>query len=422
MASNTAFLLVDRTGEARSLGEAGVEFTPRWRAIRSIVAALPGVADMMTPINHSDDRGIHAMKSARIDAFTQEPSDIRVEDVPVPDPGPGQVRVRMRLSPVNPSDLNFVRGTYHHALERIIWNRDRPGGETRVFFDPARGNPCPVPPYSLGGEGVGIVEASGGGFLANRLRGKRVALVSGPPQGTWQEYTVVDAKRAVTLPDAIPDEQAAMFFVNPLTAYAMVRDVLDVPRGGWLLVTAAGSSLGKSVVRLGQRDGFRTICVVRSGANTAELTALGADAVIETSRQDLVGEVARITGGRGVGYALDCVGGPLTGEVVRCLGFGGRLLVYGTLDDSPIAIPSRDLMMPGAEISGFLLPNWVSRQSPLKLLGVLRDVKRLMVDGIFHAEVAETYPLAAAADAVAAAIKPGRTGKVMIRITGDSPR
>ena len=29
----------------------------------------------------------------------------------------------MRMSPVNPSDLNFVRGTYHQALERIVWNQ-----------------------------------------------------------------------------------------------------------------------------------------------------------------------------------------------------------------------------------------------------------------------------------------------------------
>lgn len=362
------------------------------------------------------------MKSARIHSFTDQPAEIRVEDVPVPEPGRGQVRVRMLLSPVNPSDLNFLRGTYHQALERIIWNQGRAAGESRVFFDPGRGNPCPVPPYALGGEGVGIVEASGGGFLANRLRGKRVAVASGPPQGTWQECTVVDAKRAVPLPDTIADEQAAMFFVNPITAYAMVREVLEVPRDAWLLVTAAGSALGKSLVRLGKRDGFRTICVVRSHSNTAELELLGADAVIETDRQDLVGEVARITGGRGVGYALDCVGGRLAGEVVRCLGFGGRLVVYGTLADSPLEIPSRDLMMPSASVSGFLLPNWISQQSPLKLLGMLRNVKRLVAEGIFHAEVTETYPLERVAEAVSAAIAPGRTGKVMLRLTADSRR
>jgi NADPH:quinone reductase len=356
------------------------------------------------------------MKSARIRAYTQDPGDIRVEDVEVPEPGPGQVRVRMLLSPVNPSDLNFVRGTYFEALERIIWNQGQARAGGRAYFDPGRSNACPEPPYALGGEGVGIVDACGPGFLARRLRGRRVAVAGGPPNGTWQEYTVVDAKRAVTVHEAIPDEQAAMYFVNPITAYVLIREVLAVPRGGWVLLTAAGSALGKSVVRMSRRDDFRTICVVRSAAHTAELTALGADAVIETDRSDLVAEVAAITAGRGVGGALDCVGGRLAGEVVRTLGLDGRMVVYGTLADSPLEIPARDLMMPGTHVSGFLLPTWLSQQSPLTLLRVLRAVRRLTIEGVFHTEVTREYPLAQAAAAVAAALEPRRTGKVMLRI------
>jgi NADPH:quinone reductase-like Zn-dependent oxidoreductase len=356
------------------------------------------------------------MKSARLGAFAQHSSGIRIEDVPVPEPGPGQVRVRMLLSPVNPSDLNFVHGTYHAALERIIWNQRRPAGDARVYYDPARANPCPVPPYALGGEGVGIVEACGPGFLAGRLRGKRVAIAGGPPNGTWQEHTLADARRAAVVPEAVPDEQAAMFFVNPITAYVLIRDVLQVRRGEWVLLTAAGSALGKSVVRLGRRDGFRTLCVVRSGTSAAELTALGADAVVETNRQDLVAEVARITGDQGVPHALDCVGGALAGDVVRCLGRGGRLVIYGTLGNSPLQIPGRDLMMPAAQVSGFLLPVWMAQQSPLKLLGMLRAVRRLTVEGIFRTEVGEIFPLEQVGAAIVASLVPGRTGKVMLRM------
>jgi NADPH:quinone reductase-like Zn-dependent oxidoreductase len=356
------------------------------------------------------------MKSARIRAFTQDPQDIRIEDVPVPEPGRGQVRVRMLLSPVNPSDLNFLRGNYHEALGRLIWNQGRSAADTPVYFEPGRRTACPVPPYALGGEGVGVVDACGSGFLSRRLRGRRVAVVGGPPNGAWQEYTIVDAERAFAVPEAIADDQAAMFWINPVTAYVMVREVFDVPRGAWVLVTAAGSALGKSVVRMGRRDGYRTICVVRGGANSAALAALGADAVIETSRHDLVTEVARITAGQGVGYALDCVGGPLAAEVVRCLGLGGRYLIYGTLADSPLTVPGRDLLMPGVQLAGFYLGNFAAQQSPLRMLGILRAVKRLTLEGVFHTEVGETFPLEQAARAVAASLEPGRTGKVLLRI------
>ncbi len=356
------------------------------------------------------------MKSAQLDAFSQDIGDIKIVDRPMPVPGPGQVRVRMLLSPVNPSDLNFVHGTYHTALQRIIWNQGRNAGETNVYYDPAHKVLCPEPPYALGGEGVGMVDAVGSGILARMLRGKRVAVAGGPPNGTWQEYTLVDAKKAVALPDSISDEQGAMFFVNPLTAYVLSREVLRVPRGGWLLITAAGSALGKSLVRLGKRYGFKTLCVVRSNANSAELRALGADAVVETDQKDLHAEVFRLTQGQGVGYAVDCVGGELAAQVVRCLSLDGHVVLYGTLGNSPLPLPVRDLMMPVARISGFLLPNWMAQQSPLKLLGILRTVKKLTVQGMFHTDVNETYALAQVQQAISAALKPGRTGKVMLRM------
>jgi NADPH:quinone reductase-like Zn-dependent oxidoreductase len=356
------------------------------------------------------------MKAAWIGVFSADPADIRIVDLPVPEPGPGEVRVRMLLSPVLPSDLYFAGGTYYRALERVIWNQGRAGTDAGVYFDPARTTACPVPPYTLGREGVGIVEACGGGFLAKRLLGRRVAVAGGPPNGTWQEYTVVDAKRAIAVPDRVDDEQAAMYLANPMSACAMVREVLRVPRGAWLLLTAAGSALGKSVVRLGRRDGFHTICVVRSDANSAELRALGADAVVETNRQDLVSEVARITDGRGVGYALDCVGGELAADVVRCLGLNGRLVLYGTLVDGPMQVAVRDLMMPMAQLSGFYLGNWLAQQSPLKVLGLLRTVKILTLEGVFQTQVTASYPLDEVVQAVNAATTPGRTGKVMLKI------
>lgn len=355
------------------------------------------------------------MKSARISSYTSNIEDILIADVPLPEPGPGEVRIRMLMSPVNPSDLNFLHGTYRAALERIIWNHGAGEGGT-VFYDPDHGNPCPEPPYTLGGEGLGVVDATGSGFLARRLLGKRVAVAGGPPNGTWQEYTLANAKKVVAMPDGISDEQGAMFFINPVTAYVLARKVLCIPKNEWLLLTAAGSALGKSVVRLGKIYGFKTLCVVRSGANSEELLSLGADAVVETGSQDLFGEVNRLTNGRGVSYAIDCVGGDLAAQVVRCLGLDGRLVLYGTLVDDPLRMPIRDLMMPVAHISGFLLPNWIAQQSVLTLLGVLRIVKQLALKGVFNSEVAENYPLERVADAVSAALQKGRTGKVMLRI------
>ncbi|GIT29147.1 MAG: hypothetical protein Ct9H300mP1_11930 [Planctomycetaceae bacterium] len=67
---------------------------------------------------------------------------------------------------------------------------------------------------------------------------------------------------------------------------------------------------------------------------------LGGDHVLsfrvgEQPGEELLQLVEDITGGRGVAAAIDPVGGPLGSAVVGCLGRGGRMLCYGTLDERP---------------------------------------------------------------------------------------
>ncbi|HEV3142505.1 MAG TPA: alcohol dehydrogenase catalytic domain-containing protein, partial [Gemmataceae bacterium] len=160
---------------------------------------------------------------------------LRLQDAPTPEPGFRQVRVRMLASPINPSDLLTIQGGYETALKF---------------------------PAIPGFEGVGVVEAAGGGVIAWLRKGKRVALIS-RRGGTWAECVVVSAKHVIPVPEEIPVEQAATFFVNPMTAVAMTRNELQIPAGSWLLQTAAGSALGQMVIRLGKLHRFRTINVVR---------------------------------------------------------------------------------------------------------------------------------------------------------------
>ena len=351
------------------------------------------------------------MKSVQIDHLSDDVSAVRVVEVPVPEPGPGQVRVRMRLSPVNPSDLNYIRGDYLHALERLIWNR----GQAVPCADPGRTRPSPRPPYSLGGEGVGVVDACGPGVPA-ALAGRRVAVIAGPPNGAWQEYTVVAAQSVLPVPDTIGDELAAMFVINPLSAVAMVHEVLAVRPDTWLLQSAAGSALGKMVVRMGRNAGFRTINLIRSEAHRPALDALGADVVINTETHDLQDEVARVTGGRGVEYAMDCVGGELAGQMLQCLTLGGHMVAYGTLANAAIPLPSRDLMMPATRLSGFFAASWLALQPPGSIPGVLARVGQFAAQGVFDTPVDAVYPLEEVQQALAASQQRGRRGKVLLRI------
>jgi NADPH:quinone reductase-like Zn-dependent oxidoreductase len=317
-----------------------------------------------------------------------EPAEVlEVRDVPTPEAGPGQVRVRLLLSPVNPSDLLTVRGAY------------------------GRQPPLPATP---GFEGVGVVE-SGRGLLARLRMGRRVAVPNGAG-GNWAEYAIVPARQAVPVPAALSDEQAATFFVNPASALVMTRYVLGVPPGEWLLQTAAGSALGRMVIRLGKRYGFRTLNVVRRQAQAEELLREGATAVVATDAEPLAERVRALTDGQGVRYALDAVGGALAADVVGVLGRGGRLLLYGTLSGQPLTLDPRALMVGQKRVEGFWMSEWVRDRNPLTLLRLFGRLGRLIREGVLTTEVGATFPMDDVKAAVRQAEQPGRQGKVLLRL------
>src|SRR5579872_616205 len=265
---------------------------------------------------------------------TGEPAQVlRCGERPRPEPGPGEVLVRMLAAPVNPSDLLSVRGQYARL---------------------------PSLPATPGFEGVGMVESAGPGLLGRFLVGKRVAALNSRT-GSWAEFAVVSARQAIPLSSRLPVEQAAMFFVNPATAYILTRRLLAVPEGEWLLQTAAGSALGRMVIRLGRRFGFRTLNIVRRAEQVAELEALGGDVVTAASGDDLRARVLSATGGAGVRFAIDAVGGALASAVAGCLASGGKLVLYGTLSGDPLSISPRELIGAGATIEGFWLGLWMQR-------------------------------------------------------------
>jgi NADPH2:quinone reductase len=328
------------------------------------------------------------MKAAVFDAFGEPVEVLHIGDVPVPTPGPGQVRVRMIASPVNPSDMMTVRGQYGVK---------------------------PALPATPGYEGVGIVEEAGPGLLGRLRVGKRVAVLNGKG-GNWQEQVIVPARQVVPLAANIADEQGASFFVNPATALVLTRWVLRVPAGAWLLQTAAGSALGRMIIRLGKRLGYKTMNVVRRREQAAELLNLGADAVICTADELLEERARALTGGAGVKYALDCVGGATGSAAVKALAGDGRLVLYGTLANEPISFDSRALMVGNQSIEGFWLAHWVRRQGVLTMLRLFRSITRHLQDGTLTTETGKTFPLDDIKAAVQEAAQPGHRGKVLLRI------
>jgi len=342
----------------------------------------------------SAEQAENPMKAIVFEQFGEPREVLQVRDVPTPEPGPGEVRVRMRLSPINPSDLMTVSGQYGRL---------------------------PKLPATPGFEGVGVIDAVGSGWLA-KLRGlkpgRRVAVLNSRG-GNWAQWAVLPARQCVPVPDDLPDDQVAAFFVNPATAIVMTQHVLKVTPGSWLLQSAAGSALGRMVIKLGKHVGFRTINVVRRKELTAELKQLGADEVISSSDANVVTEVQRITGGAMAPNALDCVGGPGVMDLIQALSPRGRLLVYGTLSGDPVPLDTRVLMGGQRIIEGFWLSEWVNEQGVFRMLGLFNQITSLMRVGVLTTPVTATYTFEQLSQAIEHVGQAARGGKILLKLDAD---
>ena len=327
------------------------------------------------------------MRAIRFSEYGPPAQVLRLEDVPTPEPGAGEVRIHLTHRPINPSDLHLIAGTYGIR---------------------------PKLPATPGLEGMGRIDALGVG-VTGVVIGERVIAMAGGP-GTWAEHLVVPAARIVPVPDAVSDQAAAQFVVNPLTAWVLLTEELALAQGDWVLQTAALSTLGRLVLQLARHRGLRTIGVVRRRDQVQELTDLGADAAICMEDERVIDRVKEITGGKGISGAIDSVGGSVAGELARSLRRGGTLVVFGLLGGDrvmPLDIP--DLLFKGATVRGFWLTNWFATRPPERVGAAIAELMTLMAQGIVVPTVEAEYELADFASAIAHAERGGRQGKVLLR-------
>lgn len=326
------------------------------------------------------------MRAVRFSEFGEPVDVLSAETLPSPAPGEGEVLLRMRARPVNPSDLSMLRGRYGQL---------------------------PALPATPGMEGMGEVRALGPGVNSVPV-GRRVVPLGVSP-GTWAELMVVPAARLLPVPDGVSDEAAAQLVVNPLSAWVLVVDELDLQPGEWLLQNAAGSTLGRVVIQLARARGFRTINVVRRAEQGEELLALGADEVIVTDHEDVEERVREITAGEGVGKAIDAVGGELAGRIAAALAPRGTLITYGRLSGAAsVPVDSRLQIFAGTTVRGFWLVRWFQEVPPAHVERTIATVLGLIAEGVVDPPVEARYDLADVREAVAHSERPGRSGKVLL--------
>ena len=240
---------------------------------------------------------------------TGGPEVLEVVELPMPVPGPGEVLIKSHAIGVSMPEVLVRRGDY-------AW--------------------MPPLPAIPGIEMSGVVAAAGPD--ATRLAIGQPVFVTAREfkirGGCYAEYLVADETKVFPLPAEVDLDEAAAL-ANYQVAWHLLHTATSGFRYQSVLVIGAGGGIGSAIVQLAKLEGKRVIAVDRSAGKAAFAVAQGADAAIDGSRENMIEEVKRATGGAGVDLVLDPLGGKSTEANFDCLAPFGTLVLYGFLEGPP---------------------------------------------------------------------------------------
>ncbi len=230
------------------------------------------------------------------------PEVFEYREVPDPAVAANQVRISVKAIGINFADLLARMGLY-------------PG--------------APRPPFVPGLELSGVVEtcqptpAAGAGEAL--VAGDRVVALTN--FNAYAERVSAPRERVFRLPEGIAFEDAAAIPVNYLTAYHAMFEMGNLRAGDRILVHGAAGGVGIAAVQLAKAR--RLVVFGTAGPSKQEvLRRMGVDHPINYSAEDFEDVVHR-TARDGIEMVMDPIGGKSFAKSYRCLGAGGRLVIYG---------------------------------------------------------------------------------------------
>ncbi len=307
---------------------------------------------------------------------------LRVEQQPWPKPAPHEAVVQMRAAPINPADLNQIEGKY-----------------------PVR----PELPATPGFEGAGIVVDLGAG-VTNVSVGAMVILPHNV--GTWRDALAVKADELVVVPAGIEPVHAATLKINPLTAWRLLDDYVDLKKGDWLIQNAANSAAGRAVIQIARELGYKTVNVVRRMELIDELRAEGGDVVL-VDGEDLREKVKSATSDAPIRLGLNAVGGDSALRLANCLAPGSTLVTFGAMSLQPLKIPNGLLIFKDLRFRGIWINKWYDNATIEERMDAFRPLFEMAERGLLKTKVEKSYPLTEAKAAVAHAAQGKRSGKIV---------
>ncbi len=322
------------------------------------------------------------MKAVVCEAFGG-PEVLAVREVPdPPPPGPGELQVRIAARGVQYVDVLMLAGKYQFR---------------------------PEPPFIPGGEAAGTVVAVGPGVTRFKP-GDRV--MTRHALGAFAELGNAKAELCDPVPEGMGMEAAGVFRGVYSTAYHALLQRGRMKAGEWVLVHGAAGGIGIAAIQVAKLFGATVIATASTDEKRAACLEEGADHAIGY-QGGFLDAVKRLTGGRGVDIVYDPIGAQVTEESLRCLAWGGRLLILGFLGGGPANIRSNYLLIKCIEAIGVRIGG-LAEADPEVAINNMQTLAGLAAQGKLKPRISHRFPLERAAEAMQAVIDRKVIGKAVL--------
>lgn len=340
------------------------------------------------------------MKAVRIHQHGG-PEILKYEDIPEPQIKATEVLVRVRACALNHLDL-WVRGGLpgvKFAMPHILGS-DIAGEVVRV------GELCE---RIQAGQRVLLSPALSCRQCVQCVSGRdnlcrRFTLFGTGVDGGNRELIPAPEYAVIPVPDSMSFEEAAAAPLVFLTAWHMLFGRAGLQAGEDVLVLAASSGVGMAAVQIAKMFHCRVIATAGGEAKLAKAKAIGADHVIDHYKEDISGQVKKITDRRGVDVVFEHVGAATWPKSLECLAPTGRLVTCGATTGGDVKVDLRFLFTRHQSLLG----------SFMGTLGELHQVLKFVFQGKLNPVIDRVYPMAEIAAAHQRLENKEHFGKVVV--------
>lgn len=206
-------------------------------------------------------------------------------------------------------------------------------------------------------------------------------LIGETRSGTCCERIVIPAGNAIPFPAAMSFEDAASVPLVFVTAWRMLINRGRLRAGEDVLVLGASAGVGIACIQIAKVAGARVFAAASSEEKLALCRDLGADVLIDYSKEDVAKRIRQETGRRGVDVVVDYVGKDTWVKSLQSLSRGGRLVTCGATTGYNPEEDLRHIFFRQLEVIGSTMGSRTDLMAALKL--IFEGRMRPVVGGVY---------------------------------------